>query len=39
MTKAERTAEMAKRYGATPTYDDGWKFEIQNDATGVFKDR
>lgn len=31
MTKAERTAEMAKRYGKSPTYDDGWKFEIQKD--------
>jgi Peptidase family S41 len=37
MTKAERTAEMAKRYGNSPTYDDGWKFEIQNDSTGYLK--
>jgi Peptidase family S41 len=37
MTKAERTAEMAKRYGASPTYDDGWKFEIQDDSTGYLK--
>lgn len=34
MTKAERTAEIAKRYGATPTFDDGWKFEIQDGKTG-----
>lgn len=37
MTKAERTAEMAKRYGPTPTYDDGWKFEIQNNSIGYLK--
>lgn len=37
MTKPERTAEMAKRYGATPTYDDGWKFEIQDNSTGYLK--
>jgi len=37
MTKAERTAEMAKRYGATPTYDDGWKFEIKNNLIGYLK--
>lgn len=37
MTKAERTTEMAKRYGPTPTYDDGWKFEIQNGKTGYLK--
>ncbi len=37
MTKEERTAEMAKRYGPTPTYDDGWKFEIRNGATGYLK--
>ena len=37
MTKAERTAEMAKRYGASPTYDDGWKFEIQDSKTGYLK--
>lgn len=37
MTKAERTAEIAKRYGATPTYDDGWKFEIQDSKTGYLK--
>ena len=37
MTKAIRTAEMVKRYGAPPTYDDGWKFEIQPDSTGYLK--
>lgn len=37
MTKDERTAEMAKRYGKSPTYDDGWKFEIQNDRTAYLK--
>ena len=37
MTKAERTAEMAKRYGPSPTYDDGWKFEIQDNSTGYLK--
>jgi C-terminal processing protease CtpA/Prc len=37
MTKDERTAEMAKRYGAAPTYDDNWKFEIQENATAYLK--
>lgn len=37
MTKSERTAEMEKRYGKTPTYDDGWKFEIWNDKTAYLK--
>lgn len=37
MTKDERTAEMARRYGKTPTYDDGWKFEIQSDSTAYLK--
>lgn len=37
MTKAERTAEMTKRYGSSPTYDDGWKFEIQDNKTGYLK--
>ncbi|MBK8809985.1 MAG: PDZ domain-containing protein [Acidobacteria bacterium] len=37
MTKEERTAEMAKRYGPTPTYDDGWKFEIRDGATAYLK--
>jgi hypothetical protein len=37
MTKAERTAEMAKRYGPTPTYDDGWKFDMQDDSVGYLK--
>lgn len=37
MTKAERTAAMAKRYGASPTYDDGWKFSIEADSTAYLK--
>lgn len=37
MSKDERTAEMEKRYGAAPTYDDGWKFEIQNNSLGYLK--
>ncbi len=37
MTKAERTAEIEKRYGKSPTYDDGWKFEIGNDGTARLK--
>lgn len=37
LTKAERTAEMAKRYGKSPNYDDGWKFEIQANSTGYLK--
>ena len=37
MTKAECTLEMAKRYGASPTYDDGWKFEIQPNSTAYLK--
>lgn len=37
MTKAERTSEIAKRYGKAPTYDDGWKFEIQDNSTAYLK--
>ena len=37
MTRAERTAEMEKRYGKAPTYDDGWKFEIMADGNGFLK--
>ena len=37
MTKAERAAEMTKRYGKSPTYDDGWKFEVQDNSTGYLK--
>jgi hypothetical protein len=37
MTKVGRTAEMAKRYGPTPTYDDGWKFEILENSNGYLK--
>ncbi len=37
MTKAERTAEMGKRYGTSPTYDDGWKFEVSENSTAYLK--
>lgn len=37
MTKGERTKEMEKRYGASPTYDDGWKFEIRENSIGYLK--
>lgn len=37
MTKAERTEAIAKRYGPTPTYDDGWKFEIRDGGLGYLK--
>ncbi len=37
MTKEQRTAEMAKRYGKSPTYDDGWKFEIRENSLGYLK--
>lgn len=37
MTKAERTAEIEKRYGKAPTYDDGWKFEIKDNSVGYLK--
>lgn len=37
MTKSERTAEMVKRYGPTPSYDDGWKFEIRDGRVGYLK--
>jgi hypothetical protein len=37
MTKAERTAEIEKRYGKAPTYDDGWKFEILENSTARLK--
>lgn len=37
MTKSERTEEMGKRYGKSPTYDDGWKFKIQDGKTGYLK--
>ncbi len=38
LTKDERKDEMAKRYGKTPSYDDGWKFEIQANSTALLKD-
>lgn len=37
MTKSERTKEIERRYGKTPTYDDGWKFEIRNNSVGYLK--
>jgi hypothetical protein len=37
LTKDERKEEMAKRYGKTPSYDDGWKFEIQGNSTAYLK--
>ena len=37
MSKEERTKEMAQRYGKTPSYDDGWKFEIQKNSIGYLK--
>ncbi len=37
MTKAERVAEMQKRYGKTPSYDEGWKFEIWEDNTAYLQ--
>ncbi len=37
LTKDERKDEMAKRYGKSPIYDDGWKFEIQDTSTGYLK--
>jgi hypothetical protein len=37
MTKTERDAEMEKRYGKAPTYDDGWKFELRGDSTAYLK--
>lgn len=37
MTKAERTAAMERLYGKSPTYDDNWKFEIQENSTAYLK--
>lgn len=37
LTKDERKEEMAKRYGKSPTYDDGWKFEIQDNSIAYLK--
>jgi hypothetical protein len=37
MTRAERKEEMARRYGTSPTYDDGWKFEIRDNFAGYLK--
>ncbi len=36
MTKAERIAEMEKRYGKAPSYDDDWKFEIWEDESTAY---
>ena len=37
LTKDERKEEMVKKYGKAPSYDDGWKFEIQDNSTGYLK--
>jgi hypothetical protein len=37
MTQAERTAEMEKRYGKTPGYDEGWEFKFLDDGSGYLK--
>lgn len=37
MTKAERTEEMARRHGPPPSFDEGWRFEIRDGATGYLK--
>ena len=37
VTKAQRNEEMAKRYGKSPSYDDGWKFEIRDNSTAYLK--
>jgi hypothetical protein len=37
MTRAARKEEMARRYGVSPTYDDGWKFEIREHSAGYLK--
>lgn len=36
-TRDERFAESEKRYGKTPTFDDGWKFEIRENSTAYLK--
>ncbi len=36
LTKQARTAEIEKRYGKAPDYDDGWKFEIWNDSAAAY---
>jgi hypothetical protein len=37
MTKAERTAAIAQRYGPAPAYDDGWEFALREDSTAYLK--
>jgi hypothetical protein len=37
MTKPERIAGMKTRYGTTPGYDAGWKFEIWEDGTAYLQ--
>lgn len=37
LTKDERKEEMMKNYGKSPSYDDGWKIEIQDNSTGYLK--
>lgn len=36
LTKEARTAEIVKRYGKAPNYDDGWKFEIWADSSTAY---
>ncbi|MBS1797428.1 MAG: hypothetical protein JSS81_26635 [Acidobacteria bacterium] len=33
LTKSERSAAMAARFGPPPTYDDGWRFELRRNGT------
>lgn len=37
MTRTERTTEMAKTLGPTPTYDDGWKYELRPDGIAYLR--
>ncbi|MGB3608210.1 S41 family peptidase [Psychroserpens sp.] len=37
LAKDERTKKMEERYGKTPSYDDGWKFEILEDNIGYIR--
>ena len=37
LTRSDRKQEMAKRYGRAPNYDDGWKFDIQENSTAYLK--
>ncbi|QQS39799.1 MAG: hypothetical protein IPM63_10455 [Acidobacteriota bacterium] len=37
LTRQERNSEMERRYGKTPSYDDGWKFSYLEDGTGYLR--